>query len=216
MSDNNNTFTHPAPRIEARWFLTFAQQLTQTQTLAVYDGRCDLLLLGDSITEACAWVSEFQNRLPGLKILYYGIGGDQTQHLLWRMENGLLDGIAPRFTSLLIGVNNIWTDPPVDALADGAIACGRFVRRKLPQTKLLHLGIFPLREALAHLDGKVRQVNERIEAAAGGYGARYLDLRHLFLEPDGSDMPGMLAADGVHLTMKAYDRWGAAMAEAIK
>jgi hypothetical protein len=201
--------TRPAPRSDASWFQRFAAQLVQTQTISAYGGQVDLLLLGDSITEACSWMSDYQKHLSGLKILYFGIGGDQTQHVLWRIENGVLDGIRPRFATLLIGVNNFWPDTPVDEIAAGSIACGRAMRAKLAETRLFHFGVLPLGSGNYHLNDKVVAINRAIEAAATAYGATYESLRDVFLTADGKEIPGMLQADGLHLNPKAYDAWGA-------
>ena len=207
--------THPATRIDPKWFSTFALQLQQTQTIAGCAGSCDLLLLGDSITEACAWMGEFQNPLRGLKICYYGIGGDQTQHVLWRIQNGLLDGIKPKFATLLIGINNFWPDTSAEEVAAGAIACGQAMRAKLADTRLLHFGVFPVGSHILNLNGKVDQINDRIAADTAGYGAEFHSLRNAFLAADGREIPGMLAADGVHITAKAYDVWGSRIKELI-
>lgn len=207
--------SRPAPRLEPKWFTTFACQLAQTQALANYGGQLDLLMIGDSITEATSWIPTFGKHFAGQKLLNLGIGGDKTQNVLWRIENGLLNGLKPRAVTLLIGVNNFWPDVPADEIAAGAIACGQLIRQKLPDAKFVHFGVLPLGAHVFHLNTKVDAINAQIATAVRGYSATYATLRDEFIV-DGKEKPGMLAADGVHLNGPAYDRWGARLAELLK
>src|SRR5688500_7825073 len=71
-------------------------------------GDVDLLLLGDSITEA--WRGQkalWAERFAPLKAANFGMSGDCTQHVLWRLRNGALDGLKPKAVMLLIGTNNL-------------------------------------------------------------------------------------------------------------
>lgn len=197
------------PRKDVSWFQKFTAHLAQAQTIAAFGGSVDILLLGDSITEACSWMLEYQKHVSGLKILDFGIGGDHTQHVLWRIANGILDGLHPRFATLLIGVNNLLADTPADEVAAGAVACGRAMRAKLPETRLLHFGVLPLGSGVSRMNHKVDTINRLIENASSSYGATYVSLRSVFLGRDDKELPGMLQADGVHLNPRAYDAWGA-------
>src|SRR5205807_491305 len=73
-----------------------------------------------------------------------GIGGDQTQHVLWRLDNGELDGINPnpKVAMIMIGTNNLGNRDD-EAIAAGVTKIVQEVHEKLPQTKILLLGIFP-------------------------------------------------------------------------
>ncbi|MEI6518846.1 MAG: GDSL-type esterase/lipase family protein [bacterium] len=205
-----------AAKSEAKWFHTFANQLTQTQTIAGFNGDVDLLLLGDSITEAIAWSGDFQKHVPGMKTLYYGIGGDQTSHVLWRIENGILDGINPKYATLMIGINNFWPDTSAEEVAAGAIACGKAMRAKMPNTILFHFGVFSVGSGILHLNGKVDQINEIIKSVSPSYNTQFVSMRDAFLTPFNQEIPGMLSPDGVHITAKAYDAWGAKVKELIE
>jgi hypothetical protein len=204
-----------APKSESNWFNKFANQLTQTQTIADFNGNVDLLLLGDSITEAIAWSGDFKQHLPGMKTLYYGIGGDQTSHVLWRIENGILNGISPKYATLMIGINNFWPDTSAEEVAAGAIACGKAMREKMPDTILFHFGVFSVGSTILHLNGKVDRINEIIKNAAPTYKAQFVSMRDVFLTPFNQEIPGMLSPDGVHITAKAYNAWGAKLKELI-
>lgn len=207
--------TRPVARIEPKWLATFSTQLAQTQALASFNGQPDLLMLGDSITEGCGWNPEFKKPLEQLRILNYGIGGDTTQSVLWRIEHGLLNGLRPRFATLLIGVNNLWPDTPADHVAAGAIACGNAMRARLPECVLLHFGVLPLGAHVLHLNHKVDTINAAIRDACSSYNARFVSIRDEFLNEDGSEKPGLLALDGVHLSSRGYGRWGTRLAELL-
>ncbi len=210
------TSTIPAPRTDPKWFANFANQLTQTQVISGFSGQVDLLLLGDSITEACCWSGDYQKHIQGMKTLFYGIGGDQTHHVLWRIENGILNDIHPKYATLMIGINNFWPDTSAEEVAAGAIACGMAMRAKMPNTKLLHFGVFSVGAGILHLNSKVDKINEIIKAATPSYNAIFVSMRDVFITADGEEIPGMLSPDGVHITGKAYDAWGAKVAELIK
>ncbi len=198
----------PTAKNEPKWFNTFSSQLAQTQTISGFEGNVDLLLLGDSITEAIAWSGDYQKHIPGMKTLYYGIGGDQTQHVLWRIENGILDNINPKYATLMIGINNFWPDTSPEEVAAGAIACGKAMRKKMPDTILFHFGVFSVGSSILHLNAKVDRINEIIKATVHNYNAQFVSMRDVFLTPSNQEIPGMLSTDGVHITAKAYDAWG--------
>ena len=72
------------------------------------ENKAKLLFLGDSITagwggQKAIWTTAFGEYEPA----NFGIGGDRTQHVLWRITNGELDGINPKVTVVMIGTNNI-------------------------------------------------------------------------------------------------------------
>src|ERR1700683_5522093 len=91
-------------QIEAR-FLRLHQEFLRRGA----QGKIGVLFLGDSITELWnttgrdVWARFYFNLYPA----NFGISGDQTQNVLWRIENGELDNINPKVVVLLIGTNNI-------------------------------------------------------------------------------------------------------------
>jgi beta-glucosidase len=109
-------------------------------------GDVDLLFIGDSITEGWSgrgkevWEKYYGNR----KAMNAGVGGDRTQHVLWRLDNGNIDGIHPKLAVIMIGTNNSnGNDNTAGEIADGIKAIVKEVHDKLPDTKILLLGIFP-------------------------------------------------------------------------
>src|SRR5438270_8204079 len=114
-------------------------------------GNIDVLFLGDSITDA--WGGEghgekspgsqiFAKEFEPLKAANFGIGGDQTQHVLWRLQHGELDGIHPKVLMLMIGTNNTGGHS-AEQIADGITAIVKHIHHKSPHTKVLLLAVFP-------------------------------------------------------------------------
>jgi len=85
-----------SPRIEADWFTAFASQLRTVQAVCQFGGSVELMLLGDSITFNMQWSAGCNQLMGGKRVLNFGVGGDETANLLWRINHGLLDGISPR------------------------------------------------------------------------------------------------------------------------
>jgi lysophospholipase L1-like esterase len=184
-------------------------------------GGVDVLFLGDSLTErwrttgAAAWSS----RLAPLKAANFGISGDRTQHLLWRLRNGELDGVKPRVVVVLIGINNIaqtkGPEPPASAVA-GVQAVVAEVRSRLPASRVLLLGLLPAGDKPGHpLRAKVKEINDAIvRLDDGGRSVTYVDLAGAFLEPDGT-LSREIAPDFLHLSARGYERWAVALREPL-
>jgi len=119
-------------------------------------GPIGLLFVGDSITAGWAgkdrthiWEAYYGKDLPA----NFGIGGDQTQHVIWRIENRELDGITPKVTVLMLGTNNTGGNTAAEiAAADKKIV--EMIRAKIPGTKVLLLAVFP-RGAKKEKDGTI-------------------------------------------------------------
>lgn len=174
-----------------------------------------VLFIGDSITEgwghpeqAEVWAKHFAP-LPALN---FGIGGDRTQQLLWRIDHGTLEGLDPELVVLLIGVNNLWAmRHSADEVAEGVKLVVDRLLTRLPRAKVLHQGILPTAE---EPDNPLRvlayAVNDRLAQFDFGTRVRYVDLRELFLEPDGRISPEVMP-DFCHLSTPAYARWAQAL-----
>jgi len=168
-------------------------------------GNIGLLLLGDSITAGWGRADQFKKYQPA----NFGVSGDRTEHVLWRITNGELDGIHPKVVLLLIGTNNTGKDSADDiARADKKII--EIIQTKLPQTKVLLMGIFPrgpvddLRRAL------IRAVNKQLARLDDGQKVRYLDIGEKLLNEKG-DLTPEISHDKLHLTAKGYEIWAAAV-----
>jgi len=178
-------------------------------------GDVGLLFLGDSITQGWEkqkeiWDDTFGKYDPA----NFGIGGDRTQHVLWRIENGELENIKPKVAVIMIGTNNLSSDEP-DKIAEGVEKTVKETRDK-SGAKVLLLGIFPRGadpkdEKTKALRDKIAQINERIAKLDDGSNIKYLDIKDKFLEPDGT-IKKEIMPDYLHLSKEGYQRW----ADAIK
>lgn len=175
--------------------------------------KAQIVFIGDSITQGWegngrqVWNKYYAPR-QGLNL---GIGSDHTQHVLWRLEHGNLDGLNPKLAVVLIGVNNAPEEgnSPADILA-GVTAVAEKIREKLPQTKILLVGIFPFRESFNLQRGKALQVNQALHKLADDRWIYFLDIGHLFLQPDGT-IPKEIMRDALHPSAEGYRIWAEAM-----
>ncbi len=173
-------------------------------------GIAELIFVGDSITQGWegggreVWDRYYAPR----RAVNLGIGGDRTQHVLWRLEHGALRGISPKVAVVMIGTNNITANPP-EEVADGISAIVRTIRAKLPRTKVLLLGIFP-RKNPGGARERIAAINDRIKALGDDKAVNYLDISKTFLEADGT-ISREIMPDYLHLSPKGYRLWAEAM-----
>ncbi|HMJ52333.1 MAG TPA: GDSL-type esterase/lipase family protein [Polyangiaceae bacterium] len=165
--------------------------------------RSKLVFLGDSIVEG--WVDASWDESFGVyDAVRLGIGGDMTQHLLWRVEHGELDQLEPKVLVLLIGTNNLGNASHSSIeVGRGVAALARVLEHKLPRTTLLVLGILPRDEPSAPLRQRVAETNALIARLDNGTNVRYLDVSESFLSADRT-IPRRLMADGLHPTPEGY------------
>jgi beta-glucosidase len=172
-------------------------------------GTVDLLFLGDSITQG--WNdNDVWSRFYGPRnAANFGIGGDRTQHVLWRIQNGELGGIEPKVVVLMIGTNNASSGTPGE-IADGVTAIVGELRRRLPRAKILLLGVFPRDPKPSARRDKLSSVNARIAKLDDGSHVKFLDIGKAFLSDDGT-ISRELMPDYLHLSHKGYRIWAEAM-----
>jgi beta-glucosidase len=206
----DNSAVTPAPRGDQAW-KTRAELLNQR---IKENQDAQLLFIGDSITQGWeaqgardVWQKYYGNR----KAVNIGIGGDRTQHVLYRLQNGNLEGVKPKAAVVMIGTNNSnGEDNTVTQIADGVKAIVKELRTRDPQIKILLLGIFPRGENPNPQRGKNAQVNEIIQKLDDGKNVFYLDIGHRFLEEDGT-LSATIMPDYLHLTPKGYEIWAEAI-----
>jgi lysophospholipase L1-like esterase len=208
----------PAPRTDAN------SQLAHTQLLAkAKKGGIDIYFEGDSITRRWGasdpqckenlanWTSNFF----GWNAADFGWGADRTQNILWRLENGELDGVHPKIIVLLAGANNVGATPPDDTkIADitrGLKAILDVCREKAPEATIILTAIFPRNDNMAVLPG-INRINENLARFADGKKIRYLNINDKLADPDGRLFDGMMnPRDKLHPTVKAYQIWADAL-----
>jgi beta-glucosidase len=199
----------PVPR-EGRPYQRF---LELNQRVKDNAGQAEVIFVGDSITEGWEgngqqiWEKYYAPR----HALNLGVWNDHTQHVLWRLDHGNLEGLKPKVAVLLIGVNNVPdTNNTPRMVLEGVTAVVKKLREKLPDTKVLVLGIFPFREDFCDQRGKALQVNQALRKLDDGQCIRFLDIGYLFIRPDGK-IPKEMMRDFLHPSPAAYRLWAEAM-----
>ncbi len=170
------------------------------------------MFLGDSITDFFATRgAEVWNReiAPLGGVADFGISGDRTQWLLWRVQHGELDGSGARAVVLMIGTNNLAAATPAN-VARGVAAVVAAVQAKLPDATVVLSAILPRGAPDDPLRAKLAEVNDRIRPLADGARVRWLDVGPGFLTPEGT-IPPELMPDGLHPAAAGYELWAAGL-----
>ena len=197
------------------WEKRHAAKLAQ---IAASGGKIDLVFVGDSITHnwegARGPGSDYGGKpLAELKkkysVLNLGFGGDSTQNVLWRLENGELDGYKARCVMLMIGTNN---GGRPENTAAGIRAILDLIARKQPQAVTILLPIFPSGATADH-PWRIakKKVNAMIKNFADGKKVVWCDFNDRFLNPDGTFPKGMMMADNLHPLAPGYEIWAEAV-----
>ncbi len=180
--------------------------------------EADLVFLGDSITAQWETAGQrvWQRHYGHLRALNLGVGWEQTENVLWRLQQGHLDGLEPKLIVLLIGTNDSehGKDGPQE-IADGVEAIVRELRERLPGTKILLLGIFPRgRERDDPFRHNNEAANRLLVELADGSMVHYLDIGEVFLTEGGTTSPDLMP-DYLHLNERGYELWAEAIREDV-
>lgn len=197
-----NSATTPVAGKSARW-LAHQESINR----AVKGGKADLLFIGDSI------VANWDDAGREVWDRYYaprhaanlGIGGDRTEHVLWRLQHGNLDGVHPKLAIVMIGQNN-GPYNTAEEIAEGVKAIVQLLRAKLPETKILLLGIFFRGEKPNAEQEKLAATNALLTKLDDGRMIVYRNINAIFLAPDGS-IPRALMPDCEHPSAEGFRRW---------
>jgi beta-glucosidase len=186
-------------------------------------GDYDLEFIGDSITQG--WESRGSNVWKEYygkrKAINFGVSGDGTQHVLWRFENGQLDGIKPKVAIVMIGTNNSnknkdGTDTYSDNdILEGVTAIVNQIRARQPDTKVLLLGIFPRAKTFNAQRGRLLEINQVLAKLDDGQHIFYLDFGSQYVENDGTISKNIMP-DALHPNEAGYKIWAAAMEPKLK
>ncbi len=195
-----------APRTDQGWK---DRQALLNQRVAEAGDKAQVIFIGDSITQGWegegkeVWARYYAHR----NAVNLGIGGDRTQHVLWRLDHGNLDGLKPKAAVLMIGTNNSnGEDNTPEQIVDGVGAIVAKLRSALPQTKVLLLAIFPRNENFTAQRGKLAMINQVLRKLADEQNVFWIDLGYRFLNADGT-LPRELMPDYLHLSPKGYAIW---------
>jgi lysophospholipase L1-like esterase len=202
-----NPATFPLPRLD--WIGHFLRNLDQARGKQI-----DLIFDGDSITDfwqgtgKAVWAQHYAD----LKAMDFGISGDQVQHVLWRIENGQLEGLQPKLVVLMIGTNNMPGTTFTSAqIAEGVKVLVAEYKKRCPEAHILLLGIFPRAELASDpLRAKIAETNGLIAALDDGKTVTYLNFNDKLLQPDGT-LSREIMPDLLHPSAKGYEIWADAI-----
>jgi cephalosporin-C deacetylase len=187
-------------------------------------GRIDVYFAGDSITrrwgtsdaQYAEFLANWKQNFSGWNAANFGWGGDKTQHILWRLRNGELDGVNPKIVVLMAGTNNVGRASPLgnagERAADvvrGVAAVVGEIRRLAPEATVIVTGITPRNDNIDVMP-VIDTANRGIARLADGKTIRYININERLADPENKLRPGM-AHDGLHLTAQAYQVWADAL-----
>ena len=217
LAGNPNMATNPVPR-DPKWIKRHEGFVQEARK-----GGVDILFMGDSITDGWrgrgtnVWNQFYAPRHAA----NFGISGDRTQHVLWRIDRGELEGIHPKVVVLMIGTNNTGKEDDhktprntVPEVAEGVQAVVNDIRARLPDSKILLLAIFPRGILDDPQRAQVALINTLIAKLDDGKMVRFLDIGPTFLEFDGT-LPRSIMPDLLHPNAKGYRIWADAMEPAL-
>lgn len=201
------------------WLPRHEQKLQEKRQLIAAGTPPEVVFIGDSITQG--WEKEgrevWQRHFAPLHGLALGFGGDRTENVLWRLQHGEIDGIAPKAVVLMIGTNNTGhrAENP-ETTAAGVQRLLDEIRQRLPKAQVLLLAIFPRG---AQPDDPQRGINQRvnkiIKGFADGRQVHFLDIGAALLQPDGTLSKDVMP-DLLHPNERGYEIWQRAMAPTLQ
>lgn len=192
----------PVPREEAWWMQRHNRVVKEISQV-----NPRLLFIGDSIT--WGWMKagkELWNKCYAPVEAYnLGYNADKTQHLLWRLEHGEIDGISPSVVVLLIGTNNQRVSSMV-GIVQGVKAVVEIIHEKLPDTHILLMAIFPCKQKDHPYVKKIMQANTWLKKLEKRDYITWIDMGDQFLGPDGEVDPSLMP-DLLHPSEEGYRLW---------
>lgn len=206
-----NTATFPVPRIE--WVERVS---ANNEKAAKSAGSIQLVFDGDSITDrwqgngSAVWAEHYGK----LNAFDFGISGDRTEHLLWRLSQGQVNGMHPKLVAIMIGTNNLRCNTDAQ-IADGVKAVVDDYRKRCPDATILLQGIFPRgHTAKDPARARIKAINKILAGYADGKKVLFVDFGDKFLEPDGTLSPEIMP-DFLHPNAKGYQIWAEAIQPVI-
>ena len=182
----------------AYWAGTVKQQAETMQ-----QSQAKIIFIGDSLTEG--WDKAiWQARIAPSKGLNFGIGGEGPQHVLWRLEHGILEGPSPETVVLMIGINNYWRHFSAADTARGIQAIVGRIHTRHPNARIVLLGLLPVYESASPIRPWIGEINTRLKQLDGRDRVEFFDFSQAFLEADGNQRLQLYQEDHLHLSKAGY------------
>jgi len=208
----------PSPRTDPNSLIAHEQLLEKAKK-----GHIDIYFEGDSITRRWGatdypeFLANWKQDFFGWNAADFGWGGDKTQNILWRLENGELDGVNPRVIVLLAGTNNVGhtvtpggDDAKITDVTRGIQAILQVLQAKAPEATVILTAIFPRNDNPAVMP-IINGINENLSKLADGKKIRFLNINDKLADRDGKLFDGMMNPDKLHPALKGYQVWADAL-----
>jgi len=211
------------PKLNPRFAQAHSNNVVRAQA-----GDIDILFMGDSITDwwrnpgrgpeidgaiPFGGKAVFEKYFGAMKVANFGIAGDTTQGVLWRLRNGEGEGFSPKAIMLMIGTNNTGGNSAAE-IAMGVANVVFELRKDFPQAKILLLAIFPRSGPNSGVRAKINEINKMISALTDGQNVLFMDIGPKFLNAEGY-IPRDVMSDGLHPTSKGYEIWAEAVQDKL-
>ena len=202
----------PSPRTDDNSKLAHEQHLAKKT-----QGKIDVYVEGDSIArrwgtsdaQYAPMLANWKENFFGWNVADFGWGADTLQNILWRLDNGELDGVNPKVIVFLGGTNNVTNAPNTDEkaqeIARGIKAILTRFQQKAPTATVVLTGIFARNNGGPTFE-LIKKINAIVATYADGKKVRYLDVNDKLADANGIPLPGMMG-DGLHPTPKGYQVW---------
>ena len=206
--------TVPAQRTDSNSKLAHEELVRKARS-----GVIDVYFIGDSITRR--WgaldypelLAHFTQSFFGFNAANFAWGGDRIENMLWRLDNGELEGVTPKVFVVQAGTNNLGDfesdDERVAAVAAGIAALVEQCRRHAPEALVVVTGVFPRRDA-PELNASIAAINERLAELFGGDHVRFVSINDRLVDARGV-LADEMSEDGLHLSLPAYRIWADAL-----
>ncbi|XP_077361619.1 platelet-activating factor acetylhydrolase IB subunit alpha2 [Festucalex cinctus] len=166
------------------------------------DGEPDVLFVGDSMVQLMQQYEVWRELFSPLHALNFGIGGDTTCNVLWRLQNGELENIRPKIVVVWVGTNN--HEHTAEQVAGGILSIAKLLTSRLPKAKVVVMGLLPRGERPNPLREKNAAVNDFLRSSLPRLGqAQFLDVSGKFVHSDLTISPQVMF-DFLHLTSTGY------------
>lgn len=199
----------PMPRRDENSRIAHEELLAKTK-----QGRVDVYFVGDSITRRWGatdypqFLENWRANFFGWNAANFGWGADRTQHILWRLQNGEIDGLSPRIIAIQAGANNVGNKPGDEARAvditRGITAIVELCRAKVPDAVIVLTAVFPRGDAA--LLPEIARINANLARLADGKRVRFLNVNERLSDASGRLLEGV-SGDGLHLNLTGYQVW---------
>ncbi|HEV2196943.1 MAG TPA: GDSL-type esterase/lipase family protein [Candidatus Acidoferrum sp.] len=208
----------PSPRTDPNSLIAHEQLLDKAKK-----DHIDIYFEGDSITRRWGatdypdFLANWKHNFFGWNAADFGWGGDKTENILWRLENGELEGVNPKVIVLLAGTNNVGhavppggDDAKVASVTSAIQAILKVLQTKAPEATIILIAIFPRNDHPAAMP-IIGRINENLSKLADGKKIRFLNISDKLADRDGKLFDGMMNPDQLHPALKGYQVWADAL-----